>query len=145
MPNMELLGALEVEKLTKQKWEQYCGTPCNTWHLTIRLKMKKIQSDYNSNVLVKALRSKLIGGFRLKVKNIQNEFLIRKGFKKKMDFSIFPLALTFSVVATMYRRSWQIGLKGQFLSWTKVKIKRSFKKSLKLIILSNSSIFGVRT
>ena len=73
--------------------------------------MKKIQSDYNSNVLVKALRSKLIGGFRLKVKNIQNEFLIRKGFKKKMDFSIFPLALTFSVVVTMYRRSWQIGLK----------------------------------
>ena len=26
---MEFLGALEAEKLTKQKWEQYCGTPCN--------------------------------------------------------------------------------------------------------------------
>ena len=25
---MEFLGALEAEKLTKQKWEQYCGTPC---------------------------------------------------------------------------------------------------------------------
>ena len=31
MSNMELLGALEAEKLTKQKWEQYCGTPYN-WH-----------------------------------------------------------------------------------------------------------------
>ena len=25
---MELLGALEAEKLTKGKWKQYCGTPC---------------------------------------------------------------------------------------------------------------------
>ena len=25
---MELLGALEAKKLTKQKWKQYCGTPC---------------------------------------------------------------------------------------------------------------------
>ena len=25
---MDLLGALEAEKLTKQKWKQYCGTPC---------------------------------------------------------------------------------------------------------------------
>ena len=25
---MEFLGALEAEKLTKQKWAQYCGTPC---------------------------------------------------------------------------------------------------------------------
>ena len=27
---MEYLGALEAEKLTKQKWEQYCGTPCSS-------------------------------------------------------------------------------------------------------------------
>ena len=27
MSKMEFLGALEVEKLTKQKWKQYCGTP----------------------------------------------------------------------------------------------------------------------
>ena len=25
---MELLGALEAKKLTKEKWKQYCGTPC---------------------------------------------------------------------------------------------------------------------
>ena len=25
---MELLGASEAEKLKKQKWKQYCGTPC---------------------------------------------------------------------------------------------------------------------
>ena len=25
---MELLDALEAEKLMKQKWKQYCGTPC---------------------------------------------------------------------------------------------------------------------
>ena len=25
---MKLLSALEAEKLTKQKWKQYCGTPC---------------------------------------------------------------------------------------------------------------------
>ena len=25
---MELLGALEAKKLTKQNWKQYCGTPC---------------------------------------------------------------------------------------------------------------------
>ena len=25
---MEFQGALEAEKLTKQKWEQYCETPC---------------------------------------------------------------------------------------------------------------------
>ena len=24
------LSALEAEKLTEQKWKQYCGTPCNT-------------------------------------------------------------------------------------------------------------------
>ena len=28
MSKMELLGALETEKLTKQKCKQYCGTPC---------------------------------------------------------------------------------------------------------------------
>ena len=28
MSKMEFLGALEADKLTKQKWEQYCGTPC---------------------------------------------------------------------------------------------------------------------
>ena len=28
MCKVEFLGALEAEKLTKQKWEQYCGTPC---------------------------------------------------------------------------------------------------------------------
>ena len=28
MSKMGLLSALEAEKLTKQKWEQYCGTPC---------------------------------------------------------------------------------------------------------------------
>ena len=28
MPKMEVLGALEAEKLTKQKFKQYCGTPC---------------------------------------------------------------------------------------------------------------------
>ena len=27
MSKMEILGALEAEKLTKQKWEQYCGAP----------------------------------------------------------------------------------------------------------------------
>ena len=27
---MELLGALEAEKLTKQKCKQYCGTPCKS-------------------------------------------------------------------------------------------------------------------
>ena len=26
---MELLGASEAENLTKQKWKQYCGTPCS--------------------------------------------------------------------------------------------------------------------
>ena len=25
---MEFLGTLEAEKLTKEKWKQYCGTPC---------------------------------------------------------------------------------------------------------------------
>ena len=30
MCKVEFLGVLEAEKLTKQKWEQYCGTPCNT-------------------------------------------------------------------------------------------------------------------
>ena len=28
MSYMELLGASESENLTKQKWKQYCGTPC---------------------------------------------------------------------------------------------------------------------
>ena len=28
MSKMEFLDALEAKKLTKQKWEQYCGTPC---------------------------------------------------------------------------------------------------------------------
>ena len=32
---MEFLGALEAEKLTKQKWEQYCGTPCNFDEISI--------------------------------------------------------------------------------------------------------------
>ena len=27
MSSMEFLGALEAEKLTKQNWEQFCGTP----------------------------------------------------------------------------------------------------------------------
>ena len=27
---MELLGALQAKKLTKEKWKQYCGTPCAT-------------------------------------------------------------------------------------------------------------------
>ena len=27
---MELLDALEAEKLIKQKWKQYCGTPCRS-------------------------------------------------------------------------------------------------------------------
>ena len=30
MSKMEFQGALEVEKLTKQKWKQYCGTPSST-------------------------------------------------------------------------------------------------------------------
>ena len=30
MSKMELLDALEAEKLMKQKWKQYCGTPCTT-------------------------------------------------------------------------------------------------------------------
>ena len=28
MSKMELLDALEAQKLMKQKWKQYCGTPC---------------------------------------------------------------------------------------------------------------------
>ena len=28
MSKMEFLGALEAEKFNKQKWEQYCRTPC---------------------------------------------------------------------------------------------------------------------
>ena len=28
MSKMELLAALEAEKLRKEKWKQYCGTPC---------------------------------------------------------------------------------------------------------------------
>ena len=28
MSKMELLDALEAKKLMKQKWKQYCGTPC---------------------------------------------------------------------------------------------------------------------
>ena len=28
LKDIYLLGALEAEKLTKQKWKQYCGTPC---------------------------------------------------------------------------------------------------------------------
>ena len=28
MSKMELLGVSEAKNLTKQKWKQYCGTPC---------------------------------------------------------------------------------------------------------------------
>ena len=50
MSKMEFLGALEVENLRKQKWEQYCGTPCNKGnsvilkdlqHFVIHLQIKK--------------------------------------------------------------------------------------------------------
>ena len=36
MSKMELLGASEAENFTKQKWKQYCGTPCicTTWLMT---------------------------------------------------------------------------------------------------------------
>ena len=33
---MEFLGALEAEKLTKEKWKQYCGTPCTMSHYIFR-------------------------------------------------------------------------------------------------------------
>ena len=32
---MEFFGASEAEKLTKQKWEQYCGTPCTFSHFVV--------------------------------------------------------------------------------------------------------------
>ena len=39
MSNMELLGALEAEKLTKQKWEQYCGTRCSSFSTEFKPEM----------------------------------------------------------------------------------------------------------
>ena len=33
MSKMELLGASEAKNFTKQKWKQYCGTPCNNENL----------------------------------------------------------------------------------------------------------------
>ena len=44
MSKMEFLGASEAEKLTKQKWEQYCGTPC-----TLKLKQNvQLYAFYSS-------------------------------------------------------------------------------------------------
>ena len=37
MSKMEFLCALEAEKLTKQKLKQYCGTPCISLELFLRL------------------------------------------------------------------------------------------------------------
>ena len=39
---MEFLGALEAKKLTKPKWEQYCGTPC-IWK-TLRVDIGKTEN-----------------------------------------------------------------------------------------------------
>ena len=33
MSKMKILGASEAENLTKQKWKQYCGTPCKYQYL----------------------------------------------------------------------------------------------------------------
>ena len=36
MSKMEFIGALEVKKLTKQKWEQYQGTPFIYYDLSLK-------------------------------------------------------------------------------------------------------------
>ena len=37
---MEFLDAFEAEKLTKQKWEQYCETPCRKDQFKLQLCFK---------------------------------------------------------------------------------------------------------
>ena len=47
---MVFLGALEADKLTKQKWEQYCGTPCSLLKVC-KIKVE-VETEFNSFSLV---------------------------------------------------------------------------------------------
>ena len=53
MSKMEFLDAFEAKKLIKQKWEQYCGTPCiEIYEETVQCKSKDyfdtLSSDLNT-------------------------------------------------------------------------------------------------
>ena len=65
MSKMELLGALEAEKFTKQKCKQYCGTPCtidkpdNVYNVVLQV----LDLTYISNPLNENLRTILMETF----------------------------------------------------------------------------------
>ena len=51
---MDLLGALEPKNLTKQKWKQYCGTPCTYLGLsetTISDNLRELSKTFLDNYL----------------------------------------------------------------------------------------------
>ena len=52
---MELLGALEAEKSTKEKWKQYCGTPCSM-HYELASRVILWQSDIYWGEIIRDLR-----------------------------------------------------------------------------------------
>ena len=56
MSKMEFLGALEAEKLTTQKWEQYFGTPCKMilWQL-VRTRLSCFNVKTNCFILRKII------------------------------------------------------------------------------------------
>ena len=54
MSKLELLGLLVAEKLTKQKWKQYCGTPCTYLGLsetTISDNLRELSKTFLDNYL----------------------------------------------------------------------------------------------
>ena len=66
MSKMELLGALEAKKLTKQKWKQYCGTPCNIITEVV---------DKSILIMVKKKSGLSCATFKLTVLRIEMEFM----------------------------------------------------------------------
>ena len=55
MSKIELLGALEAEKLTKQKCKQYCGTPCITKNPEMALTSDQLAEDQSPDASADAL------------------------------------------------------------------------------------------
>ena len=49
---MELLGALEAEKLTKQKCKQYCGTPCKLFQAVTAMVISTRVMDNAERILI---------------------------------------------------------------------------------------------
>ena len=84
---MEFLGALEAEKLTKQKWEQYCGTPCmynnirTAWYskLTTPPNFDNLDIYQKLKIVLSAAENvKVTAQFLVDICNVRSKLLFKK-------------------------------------------------------------------